>query len=426
MTTGARASGSAWFTPSLIAIVVVGFAARATWLLLVGDVALEGSTDQANYVWLARAWASGQFWTGSYRSPGYLAVVASGQLVANIVPLTLRETVGIGQLLLATGTIGVVGLAGRRWFGPIAGLTGAAIYAIWPNQVGTPAILMSEVPSTPLLFIATAILLWKPAAHLGARWCAVSALCTAVAVMMRPTLIAPAAVLGVLAGLSGPGQRRQRWCRGVAYVGVTAAMAMSWSALLSIRAEQPVVSLGTSGDFNLCLGNNPAATGRWSDEAVAQYCPWPVGADEFGQASHLRSKSITWILDNPGRQPGLVSNRIVTTFWHDHYALDYLPEFTNYEGPGDYQRLKDFFDRWWSLAVVGTAISLAPALIANRRASLWMIAVGASSLLIPAISIGDARYHDTLVPYMCTVIGAGSGATVRSIRSGVGVLRTQR
>jgi 4-amino-4-deoxy-L-arabinose transferase-like glycosyltransferase len=157
--------------------------------------------------------------------------------------------------LLGALTIVLVYLIGRRLAGPLAGLAGAALFAIYPVTIFFTGKLMSEPLAT--LTLAGAVLSFFWAGDPGRpRWAwAVPGVLLGLTALARPEYLAFVAVFAALAFVRGA--RAAGWRRGVVAGGVLAlAFALPivpWTLHVS-SAEGRFVPISTGGGKALFIG----------------------------------------------------------------------------------------------------------------------------------------------------------------------------
>lgn len=198
------------------------------------------------------------------------------------------------------------------------GLLAAAAYALWLPGLWNATMLAKENLTTPLL--------------LGIALCAI-----AIARDQRPMAAASVAgllwgaalitggsalllCLGVAAALLLLWRARRRFApafaAGLCFVAAAAVLMAPWLYTTNQMVGRPVLT--TNAAFNLYLGNNPAATGRFVSIADT-----PLGKDwnatrlrlgEVGNADRLQAEALDWIAANPGAAARLAALKLAY-FW---------------------------------------------------------------------------------------------------------------
>jgi len=177
--------------------------------------------------------------------------------------------------LLGALTIVLVYLIGRRLAGPVAGLAGAALFALYPVTIYFTGKLMSEPLAT--LTLAGAVLSFFWAGDRGRHWAAwaVPGVLLGLTAFARPEYLAFVAVFAPLAFVRGA--RTAGWRRGLVAGGVLAlAFALPivpWTLHVS-SAEGRFVPISTGGGKALFIGTYLPGNGLHLDvkrELLRQY-----------------------------------------------------------------------------------------------------------------------------------------------------------
>lgn len=261
MTAVAPASPRAWIARhgvvvALAVIVAIGFALRVDSALEPLDV--RPGTDSAVYASVAEQLyehqrfalpgaASPYDW-----SPGAPLFYASiYYATGGVHPSAVRLVVA----LLGALTIVLVFLIGRRLAGPLAGLAGAALFALYPVTIWFTGKLMSEPLAT--LTLAGAVLSFFWAGDRGRHWAAwtIPGVLLGLTAFARPEYLAFIAVFALLAFVRGA--RTAGWRRGLVAAAVLAvAFALPivpWTLHVS-SAEGRFVPISTGGGKALFIG----------------------------------------------------------------------------------------------------------------------------------------------------------------------------
>lgn len=405
------------FGRGLAAIVAAAVAIRLLWLGLVAHITTIGATDQHDYVRIGHAWAMGNFGTGLLRTPLYPAVLAVSEQLVRLTGLGVSQRLAVGllQTLLAAATVAVVGAWVRHVTGSNAGGWAAALtLALWPNQVIGVGVLMSELVATPLLLFAAAAALWDPRRATETAWRFAVPIAGGLAILARPALL-PAVVVLLAASLRGDRPARER-VRGLASQAIALILVLlPWIVVSSYKDGRPSLALSSAGGFNLCLGNNDLADGGWVTAAAKGPCALKVGdRGELADAARLAREGLRWAAEHPGRQPGLVARRLERTFSTDSYWVWWYPDGDDYRGPGRVAGLREVGQAWWRIVVVLSAGGVIAGWSWWRSTTAWALAVSLATVALPMVSIGDARFHDPIVPFMAVMVGMLAAGTLRT------------
>jgi 4-amino-4-deoxy-L-arabinose transferase-like glycosyltransferase len=410
---------------ALAVFVVVGFALRVDSALEPLDV--RPGTDSAVYASVAEQLyehqrfelpgaASPYDW-----SPGApLFYAAVYYATGGVHPGAVRLVVA----LLGALTIVLVHLIGRRLAGPIAGLVGAALLAIYPVTIFFTGKLMSEPLAT--LTLAAAVLAFFWAGDRGRPWWAwaLPGLLLGLTAFARPEYLAFVAVFAPLAFVRGA--RTAGWRRGVVAGGVLAlAFALPivpWTAHVS-SAEGRFVPISTGGGKALFIGTYLPGDGLHLDvkrELLRRF----EGREDI-PASELSRISMTPLLDRvAARYPDLERDAALQRIGREN-AQRYLTE-----QPLQFAAMVGgkMWHMWHGSGAAGrstygtifqfTALALGLAglvLLAVRRR--WEVLLLAALLLgvtvLGGLLLAGTRRNVTLMPLVLALAGVAVAAVVQ-------------
>jgi 4-amino-4-deoxy-L-arabinose transferase-like glycosyltransferase len=282
---------------ALAVIVLIGLALRVDSALEPLDV--RPGTDSAVYASVAEQLYEHQnFALPGARSPydwspgAPLFYASIYYATGGVHPSAVRLAVA----LLGAVTIVLVFLIGRRLAGPLAGLAGAALFALYPVTIWFTGKLMSEPLAT--LTLAGAVLSFFWAGDRGRHWAAwaVPGVLLGLTAFARPEYLAFIAVFTVLAFVRGA--RTVGWRRGLVAAAILAvAFALPivpWTLHVS-SAEGRFVPISTGGGKALFIGTYLPGNGLHLDvkrELLRQF----EGRDNI-PASELSRISMTPLLN---------------------------------------------------------------------------------------------------------------------------------
>jgi len=282
---------------ALAAIVVLGLALRVESALEPLDV--RPGTDSAVYASVAEQLYEHQRFAIPGAASPYDWSPGAPLFYAAVYYATGGVHPGVARLLVAllgALTIVLVYLIGRRLAGPVAGLAGAALLAIYPVTIFFTGKLMSEPLAT--LTLAGAVLSFFWAGDRDRHWLAwaLPGLLLGLTAFARPEYLAFVAVFAPLAFARGA--RTAGWRRGVVAGGVLAlAFALPivpWTAHVS-SVEGRFVPISTGGGKALFIGTYLPGDGIHLDvkrELLRRF----EGRDDI-PASELSRISMTPLLD---------------------------------------------------------------------------------------------------------------------------------
>jgi 4-amino-4-deoxy-L-arabinose transferase-like glycosyltransferase len=261
---------------ALAIIVVIGLALRVDSALEPLDV--RPGTDSAVYASVAEQLYEHQRFALPGASSPYDWSPGAPLFYASIYYATGGVHPGAVRLavaLLGAFTIVLVFLLGRRLAGPIAGLVGAALFAIYPVTIFFTGKLMSEPLATLTLTGAVLSFFW--AGDRGRHWAAwaVPGVLLGLTAFARPEYLAFVAVFAPLALIRG--WRNDGWKRGLVAGGVLAlAFALPivpWTLHVSNNVGR-FVPISTGGGKALFIGTYLPGNGLHLDvkrELLRQY-----------------------------------------------------------------------------------------------------------------------------------------------------------
>lgn len=278
-----------------------------------------------------------------------------------------------------------------------AGLLAALAYALWLPGIWNATMVAKENLSTPLL--------------LGIAFCAVM-----IARGERPTITASVAGLlwgaslitggsavllcaGVAVALIVLWQARGRFvpafAAGLCFVAGAALIVTPWLYATDQMVGRPVLT--TNAAFNLYLGNNPAATGRFVSIADT-----PLGEDweetrirlgEVANADRLQAEALRWIGENPGRAAELALLKLAY-FWQPN-----IPDAQDFAASTAVASIRLFEVAQYGLIVLLGLLSFRSTLIASS--DKWVFAAMIAGFwLVHAAAYIIARYRDPVIPLL--------------------------
>lgn len=391
------------FHKKLLLIALLGLILRLAWVVKIGGMGFGTNTDQAGYVLQGYRIANLRPVTGFVASPVYLLFLGGVIKILNVLnlDLPLRGVVGFIQAFIGAGMIVLVALLGKRRISANAGLCAAVILAVWPNQIMATGTLLTERLSTPFALLGLTLLLWQPK-KVPRGFFVVCGIVFGLTSLTRSALLLLVPLAIVFAFLQGE-TRKIRVRNSMQVVLGAMIVIYPWISYTYLVTDQPRV-FSTAGGFNLCLGNNDYANGRWSTEAFEKVCPWPNGAkDQVQQDAEMRDMALEWIRENPDKQWGLIKQRFHFTFSQDADAQAWFPTYLKYEGPIPHELVWDVTGTWWQYLLLACALGF---LILPHRLRLKLMAYTIACMVFPMVTIGDMRFKDAIVPVLALVAGA--------------------
>jgi hypothetical protein len=405
------------FARRLLAAAVVGFAVRVAYGLATKDPAGFGG-DALWYHLVANNLADGhgfvapfrftsldevRFGIGStpiptaFHLPLFPTVLAAFSLVG-LDSQTAHMIVGCA---LGALTVVLAGLVARRLAGDVAGLSAAAIAALYPGLVMNDSVLLSESLTGPT--IAAAVL---AALHLHDRPNAGRALVLGGLIGLAALNRSEALLLVVLLGV--PAVLPSRSVRLAGLVCLAAALTIApWVIRNAERFER--TTFLTTGDGSVFKGANcdlsyyGSGTGSWTIRCLVGY---RVPKDESVLSARWRDEAFDYASDHRGRLPVVLAARVARSF-------------SLYPSPSAQVAELDFVeDRpptlvWIALAAYVAVLALAAVGVAALRDRLAVVAIllAPVALVVIASAAGYGAWRFRQPAEVSFVVLAGIGVS---------------
>ncbi len=258
----ARASGSQWWTPLLLAL---GAVLRLVYLSQLSKTAFGGYIfgDSAYYIEQSRlAWRDLNG-VPAFLSPLYPAVLKILATLDVPVPNGIR-LVQMGAGLL---TAWMLARFAAKCVSPAAGRVTLALAVLYPPFVFfegeiLPASLALLAQACAMLWAWEARDAWETHPRLGRRLAVMAGVAGGIAALLAPPVVLVAVALAAWWAWADRRSPARAW-HGPAWVLAGLALALAPTTLsTALRARTPV-PLSTSGGINLWIGNNAEATGTF-------------------------------------------------------------------------------------------------------------------------------------------------------------------
>ncbi|MGI9052114.1 MAG: ArnT family glycosyltransferase [Ilumatobacteraceae bacterium] len=425
---GSRLIASARPYALLIGIVVVGFALRLFWVLLVDSPSPAGQItlgDQYSYYYYGREMAEGRgyvsYTTGqptAYYPVGYPAILAVLFWFVAHTPFPDDYLLAAQLLNVVVSTAVVVFgyLIARRLFGPLAGLVAAGVIAVFPNLVFQVGSLQLETMFMFSCMAALCVLVlhdWTSGAPSTRRLVLFGAV-LGVSVLVRPFSLWFIAAVFVAALVARLGWRRALVTAAIP-LGIVVAMSVPWTIRNAVQLGAFVPTSTNTGD-TLCLDRSEDATGgfRWADH---EGCADP-SLGELQRNSESTRKAISFVIEHPGRELVQIWRRTQLIFASDHDGI----EASNLIGQGQVvsgsteQKLSDGADRYFyvvtALAAAGVVIAAVRAQPHRRPESVFVLVAFASLVTVPMLLWGSPRFHLPFSPLLAVFAAGAVGGGV--------------
>jgi len=350
--------------------------------------------------------------------PGYPAMLA-------VIFKLLGHKIILAKLLnvlLGTATCLVAYLIGRKLFSRGAGLIAAAVLAVFPGQVFSPTLLMSEVPATFLVatfvclvaYFAVDSLSWRLAAAVGAFIGLISFVRGETIFLALPLVVVWAvATRSVASGLR----------YGAVALAATGLVISPWVVRNWVTMGYPILMSTGSGE-NLIAGHWSGADGKGSFVPILEV-DYKYEGVPFPKAETLIYKeetrrALSFAVHNPLTELKLIPQKLYEFYRSDGKVMLWIQKGTL----DDPAFGKSAEARWEALANVYYWIALAVAVIGaplwfsrrDARKLLPLMVVLYYSFLFGFVFIGEQRFHSALIPLLSVFAAMSAVAGVERLR----------
>lgn len=384
----------------LLACLIVGAIGLRVLVIVVLQTGIDAD-DPLSYFTMATSLVEDgrmvdQFGNRAFMSAGYPLLLAPFfALFGSRVPVALAVNMlltGLSMWLVYRLAL-TLALSARRE----AGLFAAAIFAVWFAGVWNASTLAKENLATPLL--------------LAIAWCAI-----VIARGHRPRLVALMA--GVFWGASlitggsalplclgvgvalirlwrGEGRVAPAFTSGLCFLLGASVLLAPWLYATNAMVGRPVLT--TNAPFNLYIGNNPAATGKFisiTDTPLAE--GWEdtrLALGEVRNGDRLQREALDWIAANPGRFAELTALRLAY-FWQPN-----VPDADDFATSKAVSSIRVFEVLQYLLIVIGGLLAFRSRQVASD--GTWVVAAMIVGFwLIHAVIYIIMRYRDPMMPLL--------------------------
>jgi hypothetical protein len=278
-----------------------------------------------------------------------------------------------------------------------AGLLAAAAYALWLPGLWNATMLAKENLTTPLLLgiALSAIAIARDqrpmvaAAVAGLLWGA-ELITGGSALLLCLGVAAALLMLWRTRGRFAPG-----FTAGLCFIAGAAVLMTPWLYATNQMVGRPVLT--TNAAFNLYLGNNPAATGKFvsiADTPLGQ--DWNTTRVRLGEAANadrLQTAALDWIRTNPGQAAKLAALKLAY-FWQPN-----LPDADDLAASTTVAAIRLVEVAQYGLILLFALLAFGSRLIA--RDGKWIFAAMIAGFwLIHAAAYIIVRYRDPAIPLL--------------------------
>jgi 4-amino-4-deoxy-L-arabinose transferase-like glycosyltransferase len=411
----------------LAAILLVATVLRIVWVAFAARLPQE-LHDPLFYMLYGNQIASGKGYRlldgtpSAYYPIGYPATLGALFFVIKhtIIPDNFPNAVGAFQVFLGVATAGLAFYVGRRLFGTAVGLLAALWIALFPNLIFLTAAALSETLFNFLIMALLAVLVaveWRKG-QIGYGRLAVVGVLLGASTLVRPIALLLIPLLAVVWLFAGA-----RWRRSAAQLGVvlvaTVAVIIPWSIRNFVVMDAPVFISANLGD-DLCMGNNPGATGTFElpDFCFAGYDQLKRPEFEVRRNDENTRKALKFAIHHPIFELKLLRYKAWWTWNNDHDGLVAVESYG--DDPFINRHLRTVLARTadnyffitislGGLGLIGLALSRG-----DPRRVFFLLATLAFAG-VPLVFFGDTRFHVPAMPLLSVtaawvVVSAASAA----------------
>lgn len=293
-----------------------------------------------------------------------------------------------------------------------AGLLAAAAYALWFPGLWNATMLAKENLSTPLLLgiALSAIGIARDERPMGAALLA-GLLWGAALVTGGSALLLSLGVAAALLMLwRARGRFSSAFTAGLCFIAGAALMVAPWLYATDRMVGRPVLT--TNAAFNLYLGNNPAATGKFVSIADT-----PLGKDwnatrlhlgEVANADRLQAAALDWIGANPGRATELAARKLAY-FWEPN-----IPDASDFAVSKAIASIRLFEVAQYALILLLGLLAFRSPLIARDGKGIFAAMI-AGFWLIHAAAYIITRYRDPAIPLLIVMAAVPVAAWIQRL-----------
>lgn len=267
--------------------------------------------DEADYFGLAERLVAGQGYVTeslqptANRPPGYpfvmvpFVAVPRGVLLLKLLNvLFLAASIWLLRVMVARETPAVAWMAG-----------GAALaYPVWMYTAST---LYPQTLCLLLLLALVCLLTRRPSALPPF---AAAGLLLAALVLVAPSFLLIAPLLGLYVVFFGPFSLRRNLVAAALFAATTAAALSPWT-IRNYQAFGAFVPVATNGGVNLLLGNSEnARPNSGVDVDIDRYYQRLEGLDEVESSRALQGFALEWVREHPREAAGLYARKVLNYF----------------------------------------------------------------------------------------------------------------
>ncbi|HEX5478693.1 MAG TPA: glycosyltransferase family 39 protein [Dehalococcoidia bacterium] len=441
--TGAETGGGAVGSRAMLSeratvagIALLAFAVRLAFIAYARFVPTLND-DAGRYDLLGRSLAQAAGYvnpngtTTLFWPPGYPFILAA---VYRLSGDSVRAALVVNALL-ASGTVVLVYLIGRRAFDARTGLIAAALYALLPSAVFFADVTLSETAFTFVLLLGVWLII--EASLRRSAWLLVLAgVVVGYAALIRgqaaliPVVAVPFwawidgrssdEVAGRKSRVAGRGWRESiagRTAAPFVVVGIAAAAVVApWTIRNFVESGSPVV-ISTNAGVDFYIGHSAGADGhgRIVNELVFRYPNLSEPRAEAKISNDGFREGLSYAAHHPAREVTLAVRKVGILYYSDHEALRWVDGHAERHvfDVGMFHALSRLSDvYYWGLLVLALAgivrwLSFPHGAAGGVR--LLLVSIVVYWTLVHVAFFADPRFHAPIMPVVCLWAAVGVG-----------------
>jgi 4-amino-4-deoxy-L-arabinose transferase-like glycosyltransferase len=333
----------------------------------------------------------------AYYPIGYPATLGALFFVVlhTVIPDNLPLAATMLNVALGTAQVALMGALGRRLVSPWAGVAVAGIVAFYPHLVFHTGAILTETLFNTVLAAALVLLVRRPFDAPIPWWrLGLVGVLFGYAGLVRPVGLVAVVALGLVWWW-----RRQRVYRPLRQFGIVVGGCVLVVSPWVIRNAVVMgeATLATNTGDNLCIGNNPVATGAFQlpDECFGDFQTIGDRHVEARRDRVLTRRGLDWMVHHPLQEPKLIFWRTYWTYVSDYDGLRAVQSYENNQwmNPELATVLSTTADAYYFgvLTLGGLGLVL---FVRRGDARLLFVLVAIAALAITVWPFfGDARFH---------------------------------
>lgn len=395
-----RATPEARFLGMTAALLIVALAVRVAYVLHTSN--FMPVQDGKSYNYLASGLAQGQGWvlgTSAFRPPGYPFFLAGVYSLVGV-PHSTWAAARLIEALLATVTVGLVGLLALQIAGRTAMLITLAIAAVYVPFVLVGESLMTETLFVPLILAATNCAVRSRTATPRRRWVISAGLLAGLAALTRGNGIVVGVALALVVWTGTPRMSRRAIVAPATLLAVMVLTIMPWTIRNAI-AQHAFVPVTTE------LGST--LKGTYNDRSAKQHFRWwghgypnyrNIMQNPRLTESQRDSQLLSAVADYIGQHPTYVPQAF---FWNTLRLLDLQGrDLSRLTARTDVNATVAFADLGvYNFWLIGILAILGCFTLAARRAPrvLWIVPLTIWLTEAP-VTTGTPRFRAAIDPFI--------------------------